>query len=82
MIPIESGKPQPLVLELVAGVEGDSVYLNDPSDHYGYRIAGPKPWGGGKVKQRWILNDSDIPEIRKMLNRRSRQIARAKRKTT
>ena len=33
-------------IEVVAGVEGSSMYLN------GYRIAGPKPWGGGKVTHR------------------------------
>lgn len=35
-------------LQLVAGVEGDALYVN------GYRCAGPKPWGGGETK--WTRN--------------------------
>ena len=34
-------------LELVNGVEGQSLYIND------YRIAGKKPWGGGTVVKTW-----------------------------
>lgn len=30
-------------VEIVAGTEGKALYIND------YRVAGPKPWGGGKV---------------------------------
>jgi len=30
-------------IEIVSGVEGNSLYIND------YRVAGPKPWGGGRV---------------------------------
>ena len=30
-------------IEIVSGVEGPSVYIND------HRIAGNKPWGGGTV---------------------------------
>lgn len=34
--------PEPKVkIEVVAGVEGKCLYIND------YRVAGPKPWGGG-----------------------------------
>lgn len=36
------------------GVEGNSIYLND------YRIAGPKPWGGGKVLKKWTVTRADI----------------------
>jgi len=32
-----------ILIEIVSGCEGNSVYIND------YRLAGPKPWGGGKV---------------------------------
>lgn len=41
-------------LDIVAGVEGNSIYLND------FRIAGPKPWGGGKVISSWDVRPSDI----------------------
>lgn len=35
-------------LMYVQGVEGNSIYLNDR------RIAGPKPWGGGRVLKRTV----------------------------
>ena len=38
----------------VKGVEGNSVYLND------YRIAGPKPWSGGKILKEWNVTKRDI----------------------
>lgn len=38
----------------VQGVEGNSVYLNDR------RIAGPKPWGGGKVLWRQKCEIGDV----------------------
>ena len=28
---------------LIAGVEGHALYVN------GYRVTGPKPWGGGSI---------------------------------
>jgi hypothetical protein len=49
-------------LSLVGGVEGNSVYLND------YRIAGPKPWGGGRVIKTFKVTLKDlieaIPELK------------------
>jgi len=48
--------PRELRLEIVQGVGGLAVYLND------FRIAGMKPWGGGKVVQRWILTDWEVRE--------------------
>ncbi len=41
-------------LELVSGVEGNSIYLND------YRICGSKPWGGGSVIKKWTTSIRDI----------------------
>lgn len=41
-------------IELVAGVEGHSLYLNDT------RICGSKPWGGGSVIKRWTTSIRDI----------------------
>lgn len=41
-------------LEYVSGVEGNSIYLND------FRIAGPKPWGGGKVLKSWEIDKEDV----------------------
>lgn len=41
-------------LLLIGGVEGDCIALND------YRIAGPKPWGGGSTKEEWTVPIRDI----------------------
>jgi hypothetical protein len=46
--------PKKPTLSLVAGVEGTAIYLN------GYRIAGPKPWGGGVVRDEWKVSDEDL----------------------
>lgn len=39
------------VIEVVASIEGSSLYIN------GYRVAGPKPWGGGRVVQSWKTDE-------------------------
>ena len=44
-------------LVYVSGVEGNSIYLNDE------RIAGPKPWGGGKVLKEWKVDEIQIRNI-------------------
>ena len=41
-------------LAIVSGVEGTAVYLND------FRIAGPKPWGGGKIVRSWDIAPEDL----------------------
>ncbi len=47
-------------IKLVEGVEGNSIYLND------YRIAGPKPWGGGRVLHSWEVTAADIRNALKL----------------
>lgn len=37
-------------IELVNGCEGKSIYIND------YRVAGSKPWGGGRTEKDWIVD--------------------------
>ena len=44
-------------IELVSGCEGYSLCAND------YRIAGPKPWGGGKIVKTWIIKDSNLRRL-------------------
>tara|TARA_R110000868_G_C10421851_1_gene723423 strand:+ start:265 stop:465 length:201 start_codon:yes stop_codon:yes gene_type:complete len=39
-----------MTIELVNGVEGYSIYLNDT------RICGSKPWGGGSVIKQWTTS--------------------------
>lgn len=41
-------------IELVQGVEGMCVYMND------FRIVGPKPWGGGTCIRSWSLSKADL----------------------
>ena len=38
----------------VNGVAGNSLYIND------YRVAGSKPWGGGKILREWDILEKDI----------------------
>jgi hypothetical protein len=52
-------KPKPKLareheLRLVAGVEGLCLYLNN------FRLAGPKPWGGGVTRCVWHTSADDI----------------------
>lgn len=52
-----------VMVEVVNGVEGPSLYVGDKSS--GYRIAGPKPWGGGRTIHRFTVN---VDELRKQLD--------------
>lgn len=47
-------RPTQVCVEIVRGVGGLSVYLN------GYRIVGEKPWGGGTVVRRWLIDEKDV----------------------
>lgn len=46
-------------IELVSGCEGYSLYIDD------YRVAGSKPWGGGKVVKAWTAKVADIDKALK-----------------
>lgn len=49
-------------IEVIKGVEGISVYVND------YRIAGNKPWGGGTSLGKWTRSIDQLhPDIREYL---------------
>lgn len=61
-IPLEKPvdeKERTIKLELVGGVESDSVYLND------CRIAVPKPWGSGRIRKSWRTSLRDLKEALK-----------------
>lgn len=45
-----------IVIEVVKGVEGHALYINN------YRIAGPKPWGGGPTVLRWTIEKKRLLE--------------------
>lgn len=45
-------------IDIVEGVEGPSVSIGD--NHTGHRVAGPKPWGGGRTLRRFTATVEDI----------------------
>lgn len=49
-------------VDIVHGVEGDAVYIN------GIRVAGPKPWGGGKTMHRFLVDVKNIKDALKGSN--------------
>lgn len=49
-------KPRKHVATVVAGVEGMALYID------GYRVAGPKPWAGGVVRNEFEFDDEDLIE--------------------
>lgn len=59
----EAKAARKVALEIIGGREGDSISLSQneaDGSGSGYRIAGPKPWGGGSVVQRWDLDEADL----------------------
>lgn len=45
-------------IEVVSGCEGPSLSIGD--DRTGHRLAGPKPWGGGRAIHSF---DVDVDEL-------------------
>lgn len=45
-------------IDIVEGCEGPSVSIGD--NNTGYRVAGPKPWGGGTTSRRFTAKLDDI----------------------
>lgn len=43
-----------VTIEIVNGCEGKCIYIND------YRVAGSKPWGGGRVETSWTVDKKEI----------------------
>ncbi|NBJ19723.1 hypothetical protein GT625_13410 [Burkholderia thailandensis] len=62
-------KPGHVWIEVIAGCEGSSLSIGN--DNGGYRLAGPKPWGGGRIIHRFSVR---IDELRSELE----QLDRAK----
>lgn len=46
-----------MTIDLVSGVEGPCLVANCN------RIAGPKPWGGGKVLRSWQLDERHVRDL-------------------
>jgi hypothetical protein len=49
-------KPGEVNIVVLAGVEGPSVYVNE------IRVAGPKPWGGGRVLHEFFATRAHVDE--------------------
>jgi len=57
-----------LVIDVVEGCEGNSLSIgneNDKGSGTGRRIAGPKPWGGGRTIDKFEIDASDVKSILK-----------------
>jgi len=48
--------PEPVVIEIIEGVAGSSLYINDQ------RVAGPKPWAGGRAVNRFEIAPDKIDQ--------------------
>lgn len=46
------------LIELVDGVEGPHISIGDHST--GFRLAGPKAWGGGQVRHSFVVNCEEL----------------------
>jgi len=48
-----------MTIKYCSGVAGNSLRIND------FRVAGPKPWGGGETIKEWNITDpEDLRYIR------------------
>lgn len=56
-------KDKYVIIEIIKGVEGNSLYIGDSDT--GERIAGPKPWGGGRTIQSFRVKADDLIRLAK-----------------
>jgi len=49
-----------LEIDVIKGVEGNSLSINVKGEGVGVRIAGPKPWGGGDVLESWYVDHENL----------------------
>lgn len=50
-------------IDVISGVEGPCLSIGDGET--GHRIAGKKPWGGGKTLHRFIVDIEKLKEVLK-----------------
>ena len=60
-------KKKEFELCICKGIEGYCIYLND------FRIAGNKPWGGGKNIKTWQISLKDIEQALKKKIKKERK---------
>lgn len=51
-------KPGHVFIEVVSGVEGPSLYVSNETG--GHRLAGPKPWGGGRTIHQFQVSLAEL----------------------
>lgn len=59
-------------IEVIEGSEGPSLSITDEDkESGGLRIAGPKPWGGGRVSRSFkvFTNETTLDEIQTLIDR-------------
>lgn len=49
-------------IEIIKGVEGNCIGIAHEKDEGGRRVAGSKPWGGGRVLEKYTTTVEDILE--------------------
>jgi len=60
--------------ELISGEAGNCLALSDEDG--GYRFAGPKPWGGGTVRETFYTNLEALLDLRQEINMAIRDLRR------
>lgn len=54
-------KPDHVLIEVISGVEGPCLSIGDGS--IGERVAGPKPWGGGRTIHSFQVKSADLRRL-------------------
>lgn len=57
-IPPEGEKMKTVYLEVIRGSEGYSLSISNKNT--GFRLSGPKPWGGGTVVHKFEVDCSEL----------------------
>lgn len=52
-------------IEMCSGVEGPCLYFD------GFRMVGPKPWGGGTITHTWYADPGELIEAAKSAKKRT-----------
>jgi hypothetical protein len=61
MLPRKKAKAtDELVFEVIHGVNGACLSVSTDGGETGFRLAGPKPWGGGKVIQVFKVSKKEL----------------------
>jgi hypothetical protein len=62
---MNEAEPNKINICIVDGCEGICLYVNNT------RIAGPKPWGGGKTIKEWNIDKGKLEEALNKYEKRS-----------